>query len=280
MFVNTVSDKVGNVSEAIKPVEFTFVIPDKTNPTITGVAGNPENWTNEDVTLTIEGAADDRDLDDEPYSFDGGDSWQKSNTKTYTKNTENIEILVRDAAGNVYTHEKVNISKIDKTAPVINVKKENTEDGKVLITVSAEDKESGLSQDNDYKYYEVGTLEDGGVVDTWGYYHLDTEICLSDVDHNGVVKTKVNFELKKIKDNAGNEATITPIEIKFEEKTQIEDEKETLEYLTLAGITKLIRAYITDDYSTLPESFMVLAGENGTFELEEITKTIRLFLSL
>lgn len=176
LFVKSVKDNVNNESEALATTEFTFKKVDKVAPTIEKVTGITDVETKENVTLTIEGAKDDVALDDEPYSFDGGLTWQASNSKTYESNTKDIQIIVRDAAGNKYVHEKLNIT---------NIKKE---------------------------------------------------------------ETKPN-----------------------EEKP---------EYLTLNGITKIVYAYINDDYSNLSEASKELAGKDGKFSLSEVTALIRLYLSI
>ncbi|MEI3508148.1 MAG: prepilin-type N-terminal cleavage/methylation domain-containing protein [Bacilli bacterium] len=93
---------------------------DKTAPTITSVTGNPTAWTKNNVTLTVNGAKDTGSgLNATAYSFDGGSTWQASNQKTYTSNTSNISIKVRDAVGNIYTNSNINITKIDKTPPYV-----------------------------------------------------------------------------------------------------------------------------------------------------------------
>jgi len=274
MFVREVSDKVGNVSEAIVPVEFTFVIPDTTNPTITGVTGNPENWTNKDVTLKIESAIDETALDDEPYSFDGGNSWQASNTKTYTQNTENIEILVRDAAGNVYTHEIVNITKIDKTAPTVNVNVETTEDGKAKVTVTASDAESGLNEANEYEYY-VSTSKDELTGGVWTEYKSGETFEIGEELEDGTYYVTI----KNVKDNANNETVIAPVELKLETKLDTEVENKPLVYLTFEGITSIISAYINDDFSSLSEDLLVAAGPDKEFSFDEVAGLISLYVS-
>ncbi len=93
---------------------------DRTAPTITSVTGNPTAWTKNNVTLTVNGAKDTGSgLNATAYSFDGGSTWQASNQKTYTSNTSNISIKVRDAVGNIYTNSNINITKIDKTPPYV-----------------------------------------------------------------------------------------------------------------------------------------------------------------
>lgn len=52
------------------------------------------------------------------YSFDGGASWQPSNSKTFTSNG-NVNIYVRDAAGNVSEVEHA-VVQLDTTGPTFN----------------------------------------------------------------------------------------------------------------------------------------------------------------
>ena len=59
-------------------------------------------------------------LANEAYSFDGGNTWQASNEKTYTENVKNIVIKVKDQAGNITEYSPISITKIDKKTPVIN----------------------------------------------------------------------------------------------------------------------------------------------------------------
>ena len=108
---------------------------DHTAPTISGVSGNPDKkWTNQNVTLTVNGAKDKGDNNVEPgsgladaaYSFDGGATWQSSASKTYTSNISGIVIKVRDRLGNIYTHSSIAITKIDKIAPTCTSSGGNT----------------------------------------------------------------------------------------------------------------------------------------------------------
>ena len=104
---NTVSSKVITLSNF-----------DHEGPNITGVTGNPDNkWTNKDVTLTINATDSKSGLADTAYSFDGGTTWQKENSKTYKSNTNGIVIKVKDKVGNISTYPVIAITKIDKTAP-------------------------------------------------------------------------------------------------------------------------------------------------------------------
>ena len=104
---NTVSSKVITLSNF-----------DHEGPNITNVTGNPDNkWTNKDVTLTINATDSKSGLADTAYSFDGGTTWQKGNSKTYKSNTNGIVIKVKDKVGNISTYPVIAITKIDKSTP-------------------------------------------------------------------------------------------------------------------------------------------------------------------
>ena len=142
-----VRDAVGNIYTH-SAINITKI--DKTAPTITSVTGNPTSWTKNNVTLTINGAKDSQSgLAASAYSFDNGATWQTSNQKTYTANTSNIIVKVRDAVGNIYTHSAINITKIDKTAPTITSVTGNptswTKNNVTLTINGAKDSQSGLA---------------------------------------------------------------------------------------------------------------------------------------
>lgn len=91
------------------------------------VQKNDDEWISADITsvsgltmvpadsttLTIVGPEKHNiNLATEGYSFDGGNTWQSSNTKTYTQNTSNISIKVKDSNGKIYVHPEFNITNI------------------------------------------------------------------------------------------------------------------------------------------------------------------------
>ena len=83
------------------------------NPEIISVTGNAEEWTHENVTLKVEAKDTMYGLAEEAYSFDGGTTWQKENTKTYSQNTEGIVIKVKAKDGAIATYAAtINITKI------------------------------------------------------------------------------------------------------------------------------------------------------------------------
>jgi hypothetical protein len=91
---------------------------DTTSPTITSIIGNSINWTNQNVTLTVQ-ASDNNSLNTNAYSFDNGATYQASNLKTFTTN-EIVNIKVRDSSNNE-TSQQVIINRIDKQSPSINL---------------------------------------------------------------------------------------------------------------------------------------------------------------
>lgn len=109
-----IRDALGNVSDA-SIVNITNI--DNTLPLITGVTGNPTDWTGNNVTLTVNANDNVSGLAAEAYSFDGGTTWQSENTKTYDENTDGVAVKVKDNAGNIAAYDTINITKIDKTAP-------------------------------------------------------------------------------------------------------------------------------------------------------------------
>ena len=96
---------------------------DENEPSIDSVTGNPTEWTNKDVTLTVNATDNESGIAlINGYSFDNGEHWQTENTKTYSQNTSNIIIKVKDNKENIATYSDIiNIDKIDKVAPNVTV---------------------------------------------------------------------------------------------------------------------------------------------------------------
>jgi hypothetical protein len=111
-------DNYGN-NRTFGQFTLTLTEPDTTPPVITSITGNPINWTNQDVTLTIN-ATDNKalgDLNTPPYSFDNGITWQFTNSKTFSI-MQTVNIRVRDLSGN-FTNQQVVINRIDKDSPTV-----------------------------------------------------------------------------------------------------------------------------------------------------------------
>ncbi len=142
-----VKDIAGNISGAYETINITNI--DLNYPTYTGITGNPSSWQSTDVTLTINNAADaGSGLASLPYSFDGGVTWQESNQKTFSSNSEPA-IWIRDAVGRTTKTGTIIISKIDKKAPqdfTVSPSTSSATNGDVVLTISnAADFESGLA---------------------------------------------------------------------------------------------------------------------------------------
>lgn len=170
------------------------MIVDDNAPNISSVSQNPAGWTTEEVILTINAEDTGVGLEDKAYSFDGGITWQESNTKTYTENANDIRIQVRDNLGNIATAETINIGQIDKTVPTITSitgNPMNWTSENVTLTVNANDTISGLSAQA-YSF-------DGGT--TWQESNMKTYT----ENTNGITI--------KVRDNAGNVATANTIDI-------------------------------------------------------------------
>lgn len=141
-------------SSAMRPYTVINYTNDTTAPTVTSVTGNPTSWTKNNVTLTVNGAADNSGgagLHSTPYSFSttkGSYSWQSSKSKTFTAN-DTIYVYVRDALNNIRLVSTQNITKIDKTAPAAPTVTGNasswTKDN-VTLTASSTDSASGIAE--------------------------------------------------------------------------------------------------------------------------------------
>ena len=111
------------------------------------VTGNPTNWTNKDVTLRVNANAS-NGLASEAYSFDGGKTFQKSNSKTFASN-QTVKIVVKDAKGNKATYN-AHITKIDKTSPTVKITGTYTVGNQLTVSVSP------ASNTYKYQWYQDG----------------------------------------------------------------------------------------------------------------------------
>lgn len=109
-------------SSAMRPYTVINYTNDITAPTIKSVTGNSIRWTNQNITLTVNGYADNSGgagAPSTPYSFSttkGSYSWQASNSKTFAVNTT-VYIYVRDTVNNIALASTVVINTLDKNAP-------------------------------------------------------------------------------------------------------------------------------------------------------------------
>ena len=148
-------DAVGNISPS-----FTYEINyfDTTAPTTPAITGNPDGWTNSDVTITALSTDDKSGV--AAYSFSnekGVYNWQEENVKTFSESTT-VYVYAKDNSGNISEPNTVQI-KIDKTAPngaSISGNASNWTKDPVILTVNdAQDNISGL----DAAAYSFSTSE-------------------------------------------------------------------------------------------------------------------------
>jgi hypothetical protein len=115
-----------------------------TAPPVFSVSGNPTGWTNKNVTLKITASDEVSKLNDNgAYSFDGGKTWTKESSKTFTQNGT-VNIKVRDNFGNTASKEII-IDKIDKIPPVITINPYPISKTDKSITVTASTNEGTLN---------------------------------------------------------------------------------------------------------------------------------------
>lgn len=114
--------------------------------TISGVAGNTSEWT-KSVTLKVSAKSTVKSAKLN-YSFDGGKSYQSSNSKTFSSNT-NVKVVVKNTNTGVASAVKqVSIKNIDNTEPkcdeIIGASTTWTKDART-IKVICSDNGSGCS---------------------------------------------------------------------------------------------------------------------------------------
>lgn len=129
-------------------------------PPVVKVSGNPTKWTAENVTLKISATAV-NGLHSTAYSFDGGKTYQKENSKTFTSNTKGT-IVVRDKRGNSTKYE-FNISKIDKTVPKVTISGDTSPKSKLTATVTPASTASGYK----YQWYKGTAVITGETKQTY-----------------------------------------------------------------------------------------------------------------
>ena len=177
-------------TSAMRPYYVINYTNDLVAPTISNVTGNATDWTNGNVTLTVNGATDNDGgigMHTTSYSFSTSAdtyNWQRENSKTFSSNCT-VYIYVRDAWDNRRLVSTQVIDKIDKTAPATPTVTGNATEWttqSVTLTASSSDSASGI------KDYSFST--------TQGVYSWQTDNTKS-FDSNTTVYVYA-------RDNAGN----------------------------------------------------------------------------
>ena len=148
------------VTSSVYKVNKKTTTSDKYTLTINSVTGNATSWTKNNVTLTVKATAS-NGLHSTAYSFDGGKTFQASNTKQFTSNQE-VNIVVRDKEGNKTTY-KVKITKIDKTKPVVNVAGDRYVNSTITATATPATAVSGYT----YQWYKDNEIIKGATSKTY-----------------------------------------------------------------------------------------------------------------
>ena len=150
--VATTDNPVNNETEEEIPV-------DTTAPTFTLSKSPSTEWSNSNVTVTVNATDDMSGV--KTYSFDNGSTWQTENTKEYTASAD-IKVRVKDNAGNISNYEELSI-KIDKVAPVItNIINETTYTEAVTFEVVEDNVDSQVLKKDGTEITFVTTVDENG----------------------------------------------------------------------------------------------------------------------
>jgi len=130
-----VTDKAGNYQDYTS-LEFNFDNTAPVNPEII----YDENWTNQDITVTINGT------DNIEYSFDN-ENWlvyDETNKPVVSQNTK-IYAKASDVAGNISETVSKDITNIDKVLPSLDLEFEEGVFNKLEVSYKAADSNSGIA---------------------------------------------------------------------------------------------------------------------------------------
>lgn len=119
---------------------------------IDSVTGNTSSWKNS-VTLKVNSTSSNK-LASSAYSFDGGKTYQKSNSKTFTSNGI-INIVVKDSKGNT-ANKQVTISKVDNIIPTVNIR--YTDKTNTSINLYATINPGNVVSGYKYQWYKNGNV--------------------------------------------------------------------------------------------------------------------------
>ena len=160
------------------------------------IEGNPTEWTNQDVTLTIVPNISSKVS---KYSFDGGTTWIDSNTKTYSVNTNNIVPKIKDKDGNIIDGDIIDITKIDKTSPTLNLATE-----KIIVT---------LDESNSISDYFVSSDSESGIeLSSFKVYrnNIALQQCTDEITNTNYFDYPGLYAIDaEVRDNAGNIKTLS-----------------------------------------------------------------------
>lgn len=142
------------------------------------------DYSNKNTTIVVKANSDkNKKL---KYSFDGGNTWQDDNKYTTNEN-EDVNVVIKDDAGNTTDPKEIEIDNIDTVAPTVNIEEKEKKESKVILFANAKDDSSGIDK---YNWNESGYT------------------------NNSIYEaTKAGTYTVKVKDKAGNESVKASITI-------------------------------------------------------------------
>lgn len=142
------------------------------------------DYSNKNTTIVVKANSDkNKKL---KYSFDGGNTWQDDNKYTTDEN-EDVNVVIKDDAGNTTDPKEIEIDNIDTVAPTVNIEEKEKSSNKVVLFANAKDDSSGIDK---YNWNESGYT-----------------------NNSTYEATKAGTYTVKVKDKAGNESVKSSITI-------------------------------------------------------------------
>ena len=142
------------------------------------------DYSNKSTTIVVKANSDkNKKL---KYSFDGGNTWQDDNKYTTDEN-EDVNVVIKDDAGNTTDPKEIEIDNIDTVAPTVSIEEKEKSSNKVVLFANAKDDSSGIDK---YNWNESGYT-----------------------NNSTYEATKAGTYTVKVKDKAGNESVKASITI-------------------------------------------------------------------
>ena len=125
---------------------------------IDSVEINETKYTNDENKIVVNAKSENNKK--LQYSFDGGNTWQNSN-QYETKENEEVNIVIKDEAGNKTENKVVEIDNIDKTPPTVDIIVKEKTTNKIVLQANAKDEASGIDSYNwnNSGYIKASTYE-------------------------------------------------------------------------------------------------------------------------
>ena len=242
-----VTDKAGNETVVTFTAKY-----DATAPVIEDVFGNPTDWTNADVVLTVNAS----DVGSGVISYSINDStWQNAPDFTITENGE-YTIKARDVVGNESEAVTVNVTRIDKAVPTITSFEASATDWTnqaVVVSGNLTDAESGAVK----LYYQA----DGAA--EWQEADFDHEYGAFDLTFSSEGQYTYKFYGE---DAAGNQSAESVVTIKIDKTAPAVDAINGSDSWKNESFT--VTGEVSDDRSGVAKVYYRLSGTEAWTEAE------------